>query len=169
MKKDAIYPAAQYYDRYINLVPDVDLQTALDQSLETLHALDTPQLELRGNYAYAPGKWTLKNVFQHITDTERVFAYRAMMYARNDKQIPPSMDQDEYAANTLIDNRSLEDVIAELKAVRSATIAMFRSFPDEVLLKTGICWKYEMSVLAMGFTAMGHQIHHLNIIREKYL
>jgi hypothetical protein len=169
MKKDAIFPAPQYYDRYISQVPDVDLYTALDQSLQDLDTLDMTQLEPLGNYAYAPGKWTLKNVFQHITDTERVFAYRTMMYARNDKQVPPGMDQEEYAANTFIDNRSLQDVITELKAVRLSTIVMFKSFPDEVLLKTGICWKSEMSVLAMGFTTIGHQHHHLHIIREKYL
>ncbi|HVI48097.1 MAG TPA: DinB family protein [Chitinophaga sp.] len=169
MKQSAITPDPQYYSRYINHVPDLDLSDALEQSLQTLLALDPAKLEPLGNYAYAPGKWTLKNVFQHITDTERVFTYRTLLFARNDQTTPAPFDQDEYAGNTFLDERSLKDVLDELIAVRISTIALFKSFSDKILLKTGKNWKYEMSVLAMGFTIAGHQIHHLNIINDKYL
>lgn len=169
MKKEAIHPDPGYYTRYISLVPDVDLKTALEQSLQDLKALDITQLEALGNYAYAPGKWTLKNVLQHITDTERVFTYRALMFARQDRQIPPSMDQDIYADNAEADHRSVAEVLAELIALRTATIAQFNGYTETALLRTGISWKTEMSVLALGFTTVGHQLHHLNIIRQRYL
>lgn len=169
MKKDAISPDPGYYTRYISLVPDIDLNTALDQALKDLAALDAAQLEPVGNYAYGPGKWTVKEVLQHITDTERVFTFRALMFARGDKQVPPSMDQDEYAAHAATSHRSVAEVLDELKAVRMASIALFRSFSDEVLKQTGMSWKTEMSVLALGFTTVGHQLHHLQILRERYL
>ncbi|MCW3463067.1 DinB family protein [Chitinophaga nivalis] len=169
MKKSAIYPAPQFYDTYISKVPDITLAAALTQSLQDLENLDMAQLEPRGDYAYAPGKWSIKNVLQHITDTERIFNFRSLLYARNDKAIPPGMDQDLYADNSFVDHRSVAEVLGELIAVRHATIAMYKGFPDEVLLRTGISWKYEMSVLAMGFTTVGHQLHHLQILRERYL
>lgn len=169
MKKEAIHPDPGYYTGYISLIPDVDLKTALEQSLQALNELDPEKLEPLGNYAYAPGKWTLKNVLQHITDTERVFTYRALVFARKDQQIPPGMEQDEYAANAETGHRTVQEVLSELKAVRGATIALFNSFTEEALLRTGTSWKTEMSVLALGFTTVGHQLHHLNIIRERYL
>lgn len=169
MKKQAISPDPGYFERYVNQVPDIDLNTALENSLKDLQALDIKKLASLENYAYAPGKWTLKNVFQHITDTERVFAYRSLLFARNDTNAAPGFDQDLYAENTFIDNRPFQDVLDELIAVRTSTIALFKSFPDDVLLRVGTCWKYQMSVLAMGFTIAGHQIHHLGVIREKYL
>lgn len=168
MKKDAINPDPGYYSTYINLVPDVDLKTALDESLQALNALDAAALEPLGNYAYGPGKWTLKNVLQHITDTERVFSFRALMFARKDTQVPPGMDQDDYANNAGIDDRSVAAILAELKAVRNATIMQFSNFSAEALLRVGMSWKTPLSVLALGFAIAGHQAHHLNILREKY-
>ncbi|MFY0252515.1 DinB family protein [Chitinophaga sp. 30R24] len=169
MKKNAIHPDPGYYHRYISPLPDVELKALLERSLTDLLTLNTQQLEPLGNYAYAPGKWTVKNVLQHITDTERVFTYRAMLFARKDHQVPPTMDQDIYAANAPVDHRSVTEVLDELIAVRRATLALFNSFTEEALLRTGISWKNEMSVLGLGFIIVGHQQHHLNIIREKYL
>src|SRR5258708_3553631 len=105
MKKSDIQIDPGYYTRYISLVPDTDLITALEQSLQALQALDLAQLESLADYAYAPGKWTLKNVLQHITDTERVFTYRALMFARKDPQTAPSMDQDIYADHAEVNDR----------------------------------------------------------------
>lgn len=169
MKKSDIQIDPGYYTRYISLVPDTDLNTALTASLQTLQSLDIVQLEPLADYAYAPGKWTLKNVLQHITDTERVFTYRAMMFARKDPQMAPSMDQDVYADNAEVDDRSLADVLAELIALRTATIAQFSGYSDTTLSRTGMSWKTEMSVLALGFTTVGHQLHHLDIIHKRYL
>lgn len=169
MKKSDIQIDPGYYTRYISLVPDTDLITALEQSLQALQALDLAQLESLADYAYAPGKWTLKNVLQHITDTERVFTYRALMFARKDPQTAPSMDQDIYADNAEVNDRPLADVLAELIALRTATIAQFKGYADAVLSRTGMSWKTEMSVLALGFTSVGHQVHHLDIIHKRYL
>ena len=169
MKKDAISPDPQYFNRYISLIPDIDLSEALQQSLYALQTLDINELETKAEYAYAPEKWTVKDVLQHITDTERVFTYRALMFARGDQQHAPGMDQEAYAANTSTKHRTVKDLMQELIAVRTVTIALFNSFSsDEILLRTGTSWKYEVSVLAIGFMIAGHQAHHLNILREKY-
>lgn len=169
MKKQAIHPDPEYFSRYIDQVPDVPIVEALEQSLRDLQALDKDQLAAKGDYAYAPGKWTVKDVLQHISDTERVFSYRALVFARNDKNATPGFDQDLYAEEAFTAQRSFEDVLQELMAIRQSTIAFFRSLPDEALLRVGTSWKYQMSVLAMGFTMVGHQIHHLRILRERYL
>ncbi|MEC5142075.1 DinB family protein [Chitinophaga sp. 212800010-3] len=169
MKKEAIHPDSGYYNRYISQVPDVDLNTALDQSLAALQSLDIAALEPLSDYAYAPGKWTVKMVLQHIVDTERVFSFRAMLFSRHDRQLPPSMDENEYAANAPVEHRQIKEILDELKALRMATIAQYNSFTPAILLTTGMSWKTEMSVLAMGFTIVGHQIHHLNILQERYL
>ncbi|QJB35098.1 DinB family protein [Chitinophaga oryzae] len=169
MRKQAIHPDPEYFSRYIDQVPDVPLMEALEQSLRDLQTLDKDKLAERGDYAYAPGKWTVKDVLQHITDTERVFSYRALVFARNDKNATPGFDQDLYAGEAFTAHRSFEDVLQELVAVRQSTIAFFRSLPDEALLRTGTSWKYQMCVLAMGFTMVGHQIHHLRILHERYL
>lgn len=169
MKKQAIYPDPEYFSRYIDQVPDVPIMEALEQSLRDLQTLDKDKLAQLGDYAYAPGKWTVKAVFQHISDTERVFAYRALVFARNDKNATPGFDQDLYADEAFTAQRSFDDVLQELIAIRQSTIALFRSLPDEALLRTGTSWKYQMCVLAMGFTLVGHQIHHLRILHERYL
>ncbi|RFS22737.1 DinB family protein [Chitinophaga silvatica] len=169
MKKDAITPDPQYFKRYISLVADVDLPVALNDSLEMLRALDIDTLEAKGEYAYAPGKWTVKDVLQHMIDTERVFAYRALVFARNDQQRVPAMDQEAYASNTSTKHRTVKDLIEEYIALRTASIYLFNSFTNEALLKIGISWKYEVSVLTLGFMIVGHQIHHLNVLRENYL
>ena len=117
---------------------------------------------------YAPGKWTVRESFQHLIDWERILSYRALLYARNKGSVGQEIDGDLFAANMNAGQRTIEELIDELKIVRRSTVAMFESFDAPVLLNTGICWKYEMSVLAMGFTIIGHQIHHIQIIEEKY-
>ncbi|MFB6455371.1 DinB family protein [Chitinophaga sp. Hz27] len=169
MKKTAIFPAPHYYDRYIDLVPDVTLQEAFQYAKEELDKFNPARHELRGDFAYAPGKWTLKDVILHITDTERVHLYRAMSFARKERGPLAGFDQDKYAAGGLTQTRTLESLMQELKVLRAATENMYATFSDPVLLRVGVCWKYEMSVLAMGFTIIGHQLHHFKVIKEKYL
>ncbi|WP_143304698.1 DinB family protein [Chitinophaga vietnamensis] len=169
MKKNAITPDPEYFNRYINLVPDVDHNLAFEQSLTALENFITPEIAARADYAYAPGKWTIKQVIQHITDTERVFNYRAMNYARGNEGPLPGFEENDFAANAPVAHRSLQHVLDELIITRKATIAMYNTFPDELLLRTGTAWKYRLSVLALGFTSCGHQLHHFNIIRERYL
>jgi hypothetical protein len=168
MKKSEIKPMPEYFDRYINLLPDINLSFALQESLDVLEKLDTDLLKRIGSRVYAPGKWTVKDIIQHITDTERVFCYRSLRFARKDSTPTLSYDENMYAANAHAESRSIESLLEELILLRRGTICLFNSFTDEMLQSKGITWKYEMSVLAMGFTLAGHQKHHFKVMEEKY-
>ena len=168
MKKSAVTIPPSYFDKYINQVPDIDLSAALQQSLETLDALDMNKFRALGDAVYAPGKWTMKYLFQHILDTERIFTYRALRFARNDKTLLPGYDEDLFADNCGAERRSLEEILAELRLVRQSSILLFQSFDETALRRTGIAFNAELPVLALGFILAGHQIHHLNIIEERY-
>lgn len=169
MKKSDINPMPHYYDRYINLVADVELAKAFDDSIRQLDDLDANLLEKISDNENAMGKWTAKEILQHVIDWERILSYRAMLFARREGSIPQNVDQDRLAANMNAEKRSIDGLIAELKAVRNASKALFDSFDEETLLDRGTNWKHEISILALGFAIIGHQIHHLKIIEENYL
>lgn len=158
----------QYWDRYINLVPDVELSQAFDDSLRQLDQLDRAALARVGDKTYEPGKWTVKDIFQHVSDAERVLCYRSLVFARRDGTTPSGFEQDIFAQNALPSRRSMDELLDELIMVRRSTKAMYDSFTDEMLTARGISWESETAVLDMGFTIIGHQIHHLNIIAERY-
>ena len=168
MKLSDIKPIPEYYDRYVRLVADVELSEAFDQSIRQLDEVDRSLLRRLGGRTYAPGKWTAKDIIQHLADVERIMAYRTLMFARGDKTAPAGFDQDLLVASARANAKTVDELIDDLKTVRAATTSLFDSFDDETLLNTGTNWKYEISVLAMGFTLAGHQIHHLKIIEEKY-
>jgi hypothetical protein len=130
--------------------------------------LDTNLLALLGNRRYAPGKWTVKEIFQHLIDFEKILSYRALLFARRYPEKPQAIDEQILAANANAEKRTIKDLIEELKIVRTATKSLYESFDETALLRTGISWKYEISVLAMGFNIIAHQIHHLKIIEDKY-
>jgi len=125
--------------------------------------------EDRHNYAYAPGKWTMKEMLQHIIDTERIFNYRALAFARKEQASLPSFDEDAYAASSNANNRNWNDLCEELKAVRKSTGIMYNSFDKNTLLNSGIANNKPMTVLAMGFTTIGHVYHHVKVTRDRYL
>lgn len=156
----------EYFDRYINLVADVELSEAFDKSIRQLDELDANLLEQNGSEKTSPDKWTEKEILQHVIDFERILSYRTLLFARREGSVPQSVDQDRLAANTNVEKRSFDSLIAELKAVRLSTKAMFDGFDDAALLSVGTNWKYEISVLALGFAIIGHQIHHLKIIEK---
>ncbi|MBA3695143.1 MAG: DinB family protein [Acidobacteria bacterium] len=169
MKKSDINPIPDYYDRYINLVADVELSQAFDVSIKQLDGLDANLLEKTGSKKTAVNKWTAKEILQHVIDWERILAYRTLLFARREGSIPQDIDQNRLAANMDAEKRSIDSIIAELKAVRASTKTLFESFDDEVMLIKGTNWKYEVSILALGFALVGHQIHHLKSIEENYL
>jgi DinB superfamily len=169
MKKSDINQAPCYFDTYINLVDDIELNDALKQSISELENLDFDALEKLADYAYAEGKWTVKDIIQHMIDTERVMNYRALSYARNDVKQLPGFDENNYAKNVNTKKRSLKSLIAELKLVHKSSIALFKSFDKKALQRKGIMFNSEMSVLAVGFVIAGHQKHHLNVIKERYM
>ena len=166
-KSDTSWPPT-YFDTYTKRVADIELTEALAQSLADLHRLDVAKLRSLGDRVYAPGKWTVRDIIQHLSDCERVFAYRALRFARNDKTVMPSFDENLFAETAGANSRPLEQVLEELKLVRASTIALFDTFDDEALRRTGVMASMELPVLALGFTLVGHQIHHFGILVERY-
>lgn len=158
----------EYFDRYINLVPDVPIITALNDGLYQIKHIDRVSIEKIGSKSYAKGKWTVNEIFKHIVDVERIFSYRALLIARNDKSITPGFDEKYMSDNSKANDQKLNEIIEELITTRQSTIALFKSFDEEVMLRKGLNWKYEMSVLAFGFCIAGHQLWHENIVRQKY-
>ncbi len=120
-------------------------------------------------YRYAPDKWSVKEVLQHITDSERVFAYRALRIARNDKTALPGFDDKLLAASARADRRTPRSLLAEYRAERNATIHLFESLAQEDLDHIGVAGDSPTSALALGYIIAGHELHHLDLIRERYL
>ena len=115
------------------------------------------------------GKWTINDIIQHLIDSERVFAYRALRFSRGDETSLPGFDENFYADNAHGDNRSINDLLTEMSALRHANIMMFKSFTPEDLMRTGTASGYTVSVRAFGFLIIGHQNHHMKVFRERYL
>jgi hypothetical protein len=168
MKKSDIQPLPKYFDRYIRLVDDVPLDEAFQNSLDEIEAFDWAACQCLGLQTYAPGKWAVPDILQHLLDWERILTYRALLFARDALKIAPGHDEDLLAKNAGAQARSIENLVEEMRTLRHATRLFFKNLNDEQLLKTGICWESEMSVLALGCTMLGHQRHHFNILRERY-
>lgn len=158
-----------YYSRYITTLGDTELIAGLKDNLRsTLSFLESiPDNKL--DYAYEEGKWTVKDVIQHTIDTERIFSYRALCFARNDNTELPGFEQDDYIKTANSNAKSKADLIKEYKAVRIASIELFKSFTDKALQHVGSASGSPMTARAAGFMLIGHEKHHYNVIREKYL
>ena len=160
---------APYYGRYITLVAGHDVVAALeDQPRETL-ALLSALSEEQGDYRYTPGKWSIKEMLGHIIDAERVFSYRALRFARNDKTPLASFEQDDYVkAGNFADCR-LADLIEEFVCVRRATVWLFRHLSAEARMRRGVASDNPVSVRAIAYIIAGHELHHRRVLQEKYL
>ena len=167
MNKSQITTMPSFFDRYINLADDVELVDGLIASL-TLFDNYLDDLEKVADKRYAPGKWTPKDIIQHITDNERIMAYRALRIARNDKTALPGYEEDLLASNTNANSRLMVDLLIEFKIVRQSNIILFHNFNDEMLIRSALCNNIETTPLSLGFVLIGHQIHHLNVLKEKY-
>ena len=121
------------------------------------------------DYRYAEGKWTIKDILQHLIDAERIFAYRALRFARNDKTKLAGFNENSFVENVVANSRSIMDLLTELAVVRQATLSLFKSFSNEVLMRVGIASDNEISVRAIGFIIIGHQKHHQKVFLERYL
>jgi hypothetical protein len=168
MKKSAIYPLPEYYHSYIDRVEDIQLIDALKKYHIGYLQSEYKNLKKLGEISYAHGKWTVKDVLQHVVDTERIMSCRAMRIGRNDKTPLPGFDQDLLAASAHASNRTVGEILREFELVRETTIILFKNFDDEMLLRKGNCSNIDISALALGFVIVGHAIHHLNIISERY-
>ena len=169
MKRSDIKLMPEYFSKYILYVEDIELDDAFQNNINTIAGLDVDRLILLGDNVYAPGKWTVKDIFQHLVDTERVMGYRTLRFARRDGVVPQGYDQELFVANADAGHRALAQIVEEFRLLHHATRFMFRSFNDQILQSTGINWNKEMSVLAMGFLITGHFIHHMKAINERYL
>ena len=168
MKKISITVLPEFYDRYINETDDLDLSETLESYSVNLIIEDKDKLISLGNKVYETGKWTVKDILQHLIDCERIFCYRALRISRNDKTPLPGFEENEYIPEAKTDRRTIDELIFELDSVRKTVILLFNSFDDEMLLRAGMCSGKNISVLAIGFTIAGHMLHHVNVIKEKY-
>lgn len=169
MNKSAIPKMPEYFDRYINLTEDLPFMEVLQISLNELENLPIQKWKDLGETVYAPGKWTTKDLLQHMIDTERVFSYRMTAFSRSDSQRMLAFDEDSYANNADANRRTIEDLLEELILVRKNYIALYQSFSPEMLLKSGQGFdgnKY--SVLAMAYMIPGHQRWHFKVMEERY-
>jgi hypothetical protein len=160
---------APYYDTYVRLVPDGDIGVILAQQIDESLAVYRSVSEEQARFRYAPDKWSIKQALGHVCDAERVFSYRALAFARADPNPLPSFEQDQWIPYADSDQRTWASLIDELKAVRSATVALFRSLNDAALLREGTASGKAVSVRALGFIAAGHERHHLAILQTRYL
>ncbi len=160
---------ASYYESYIKLIEGDDILKILnDQSKKTQDILNSFS-EHRGNYRYSDGKWTVKEVVGHLLDTERVFAYRALCIARGEKKTLPGFDQDDYVSEGNFNRRELFDLNYEFRLLRESNLLLFRSFTTEMLKLKGFANESSVTVLAILFIIAGHEKHHMNVLREKYM
>lgn len=161
--------AAEYYFRYIDLVPPGDIRNQLEiQGTETLALLRGIDAE-RSLFRYAPDKWSIRDVVNHLTDTERLFVFRAFWFARGFDSPLPSFDQGVAAASAAADDRTWSSLVEEFAAVRSATVTFFQTLPEDAWTRRGIASGNPVSVRALAFLTAGHVTHHLAILRERYL
>jgi uncharacterized damage-inducible protein DinB len=160
---------AAYYGRYISLVPDGEILSILENQAASTKAMLGALTEAQGDHRYAPDKWTIKELVGHVADTERVFAYRAAHFSRADPAPLPSMEQEIWAAGAESARRTLKSLIEELAAVRGATIALVASLSPAQASRRGVASNNELSVRSLAFLCAGHQVHHLNILKERYL
>ncbi len=162
------YPA--YAHIYLDLLPaDGLILQHLDDNLKSTRRFVASIPKARLLHRYAEGKWTIKEILGHIVDDERIYVYRALRFARNDGTELPGFDQDHYAQYSEANQRDITDLLHEFALVRQSTIAFFNSLDDAALMRTGVADGHRASVRALAYHIAGHQLRHMNIIKERYL
>ena len=158
-----------FYRGYVEEAPDGDLiktlRSASDRLWKTVSRIPTGHADHR----YQPDKWSIKEVFQHVLDCERIFAYRALCFARMDDTELPGFDENAYAAAAQVGHRDFHELLREHDALRWTTVELFRSFTPEMLTRLGTANGTRISVRAIGWVIAGHAVHHMNVIDERYL
>ncbi len=160
---------AEYYSRYIDLVPEGDVVATLEAQTKKFVAFLRAIPEAKGDYRYAPGKWSVKEMLGHIVDGERIFAYRALRFARADKNPLPGFEQDDYVRAAGHGRSQMADLIAEFELVRKANSLMFQQLDDAAWQRRGTASGNEISVRALAHVLVGHVEHHWKVLRERYL
>jgi uncharacterized damage-inducible protein DinB len=161
--------AAAYYFTYIDQVAGADVDAVLRRQLDDLPVLFSRISEEKSRYRYAPEKWSIRQVLNHVTDSERAFAFRALWFARGFETPLPGYDQEIAALGASADEVSWAAHVDEFRSVRLSTIALFANLPSEAWMRTGIASENPFTVRALAYIIAGHSIHHVNLIRERYL
>ena len=165
--KAGTYPSN--FQRYIDAVHEDDLEAAFKNQMPAAEIFFQSISEELSGRKYAEGKWTIKEVLQHVIDAERIFGYRALCFARKEKNTLPSFDENEYALNSNANDRDWHALAAEFSSVRKSTEYLFNSFSREALNAIGKASDYTMGVSTLGFVIVGHVNHHIRIIQERYI
>lgn len=160
---------AESYDRYISLVPEGDIVATLERQLDSTIALLRGIDESQANKRYAPDKWSIKELVGHLIDSERIFAYRALRFARNDQTPISGFEQDDYVRSGGFDDRALADLANEFEHVREANIILFGSLEPEAWSRRGPANDVEISVRALAYIIAGHEAHHIEVLKSRYL
>jgi len=159
-----------YFETYIKLVPaGADVLECMEDNMMDTEELILSLPKKKHEYRYAEGKWTIKEILQHLIDTERIFCYRALCAARMDQTALPGFDENTYASNSFANNRDIDALLDEFDQVRSGTLSLFKSFDESTYDKTGISNDHPLSVRAIVHILAGHELHHMTVIRERYL
>ena len=158
-----------FYHGYINLVEGDDLNKLFEQHQSETYKFFDSIPENRWNYRYAEGKWSIKELVQHLIDAERIFAYRALRFARKDSTELPGFEENDYAIASNADKRNKNDLVEELKSVNVSSALLFKSFDEEQLERSGVANNNSIYVRAIGFIMIGHALHHKKIVKERYL
>ena len=164
-----IEQVAPYYRRYISLVPDTDVLAVLKKSLTENQEFLSKITETESLYSYAPGKWTIRELIGHLTDAERVFAFRALCIARKEKQNLPGFEEDDYVKAGRFNHIKWTDLLQQFKSLRQSNIDLFASFDEEALQCEGMANNAPTNVRAILYIIAGHEIHHMQVLKERYL
>jgi DinB family protein len=160
---------APYYSRYISLVKGDDILAALREQLPQTKALLSSISDQQGNFRYAPEKWSIKQVLGHLIDSERIFAYRALRIARADQIPMEGFEQDDYVRSGGFENRTISDLLEEYAVVRSASLALFQNLDPAAWSRRGVANNNEITLRAAAYIIAGHELHHRQILNDKYL
>ena len=171
MKSDQlpVHEYSSFFKGYIQALENVHLIEELEISLHDFIKFVQNIPMGKFEYAYSEGKWTIKEIIQHIIDTERILSYRALRFSRKDNTPLASFNENDYVAFSNAKDRNLQDLLSELSSVRQATLALYKSFSQEQLKGIGTASDQEISVRALGFVIIGHQKHHQKVFQERYL
>ncbi|MEM7162231.1 MAG: DinB family protein [Bacteroidota bacterium] len=169
MEKEEVKKNPEFLEYVYELNGNHNLQQALQHSLSRIDEIDIAQFNRIGLKTYEKGKWTLNKIMQHLIDWERIWCFRAIVFARSEGSIPDAHDQEIMGQHSNADELSIEHLIEELRIVRKSTIMMFDSFNEDILNRSCEFFEYEMPLYSIGLTITAHQIHHLNVIEERYL
>lgn len=160
---------APYYETYVSKVPDGDivhlLATQIDDTVALLRDLSDEQAAHR----YAPNKWSVREVVGHMNDSERIFAYRALRFSRNDATPIPGFEQESFTAASNFEDRALNDLLAEFRSIRLDTVHLFTGMSDAMMTRQGTASNATVSVRAIAYIIAGHERHHVGLLRERYL